>query len=103
MSHDSHSSARSRAGSSTTGSMTAHAQPNSGPAPGDFDIVVQGGTPPYTVTALPSPPNPDPMPDHTITGLHVRINVEVTPDTPLYFGVTDSLGQTANVAYQVTS
>ena len=103
MSHDSHSSARSRAGSSTTGSMTAHADPNSGPAPGDFDVVVQGGTPPYTVDAFPSPPNPSPMPDVRITGLHVEILDEVAPDTPLYFKVTDSQGQTANVAYQVTS
>lgn len=83
--------------------MTATAQPNSGPAPGDFDIEVQGGTPPYQVAAWPSPPNPTPMPDHTIDGLHVSIDQEVTPDTPLYFKVTDSLGATATAVYQVTS
>jgi hypothetical protein len=55
--------------------MTAYPSANPFPPAIGFDVIAGGGTPPYTCTARPSPPNP---PGVTVDGNHV----EVPPDTP---------------------
>jgi hypothetical protein len=81
--------------------LTAVAQPSSGPAPGAFHVHATGGVPPYTVAPMPSPPNPDPMPGTTITGMHVDIDDAAPPETTLYFRVRDAVGNSVTVSYTV--
>ena len=52
-----------------------------------FDIEVSGGTPPYTYTAKPSPPNP---PGVTVNGNHVDVSPPPASGTPVQVYVRDS-------------
>lgn len=58
--------------------MTATAMPTVFPAATGFTVVIVGGRPPYTVTPMPSPPNP---PGVTVD-MGPPIRVTVPADTP---------------------
>jgi len=74
--------------------LTATANPSGGPTPGTFTVQISGAQGNVTVTADPSPPNPDPMPDYEITPLsggdfQVEIKDDVAENTELFFTATD--------------
>ncbi len=83
--------------------------PASGGTPSSFGVQASGGAAPYALSALPSPPNPLPMPDHEITDLspppgswRVRIKDPVTPGTDLEFKITDDNGDSVVVTFACT-
>lgn len=58
--------------------MNATASPSPFSADDSFTITVTGGTPPYTIEAKPSPPNPPGV----VVDEGPPIRVTVPPDTP---------------------
>lgn len=86
--------------------LSASVNPTSGPTPTQIEVTASGGTPAYTLTADPSPPNPSSMPDYTITPdpldsskWKVSIEDPVANGTKLYFTVTDQQQDSAGVEF----
>lgn len=68
--------------------MQAHADPNPFPSAQGCNIVVQGGTPPYTYEPAPSPPNPPGV--YVDSAGHLSVPPGTPPDTTVSVIVYDS-------------
>lgn len=89
--------------------LSGSIDPSSGKTPISLEVTATGGTPPYTLRAAPSPPNPTPMPDHTITPDPLdpakwKIDIEegVAEDTELHFRISDANQGSSTVTFTST-
>ena len=67
--------------------MNASPSANPFPAASGFNVMVTGGTPPYTFVPRPVPPNP---PGVTVEENHVDVPANTPSNTPVWIIVTDS-------------
>lgn len=79
--------------------MQATATPNPFPASGSFKIRVYGGSPPFTYTPRPSPPNP---PGVQVSPNGDTADVTVPEDTPSGTGVTVEVTDSSEPPQRVT-
>jgi hypothetical protein len=70
--------------------MQAKVSPSPFPAASGFTITPSGGTPPYTATPLPSPPNPPGVIVNNGPPITVTVPPSTEPGTMIYIRVCDS-------------